>query len=398
MKFKFTYLFAALLLLLTSCKESNTEVHNVAAEFDPYIQKFFADAERYGYAIPDKNIVMKFAKLDGNKAGVTYMNRVPVYIEIDEESWHNMVGPNEDNERENLIFHEMGHGFLRRLHKNDVLQNGDWQTMMCGDELPNGRGSNINYRGIRKEYYIKELFTETTEVPSWSTYKPDFSTIQEHTHINVTPADAKYWYVGKEDEKYETKIEDNTYICTTLTETGMFIPLLNGVKGNSIYDVTKDFYYEARLKVTSERQADPSFGIAFANIEDGYINPLHYLMCTTKKKFVNVGENSCRAPFIQLYNEKINGEDYNTIAIRKQKDTLYYYLNGEFIYHNDLTGIPVKGSNFGFTVSGYSTASVTNAKINIPDGTKSAPALPSEAEEIKPFDFNIDATKNSLVY
>lgn len=390
MKKFFTYLLIATAVAISavSCKDSGSDVHNVDAEFEPYIQKFFSDAERYNCEIKDKNIVMKFAHLTDGKAGVTYMNRVPTYIEIDIDAWKSMTGPNELNEKENLIFHEMGHGILRRYHLNDVLNNGDWKTMMCGDELPNGRGSNINYRGMRKEYYIKELFTQTTEVPAWSTYVPDFSGLQEQTLLQATPGKPEYWLVGKEDGKFEAKIENSTYRYTSLTDNATYIPLRNQNKATDIYDVTKDFLYEVRIKVSSEK-SDPSFGIGFANHNLVEINPMHYLLCTKDKKFVNIGENSCKAPFIQLYNESINPEDYNTLAIRKQKDTLYYYLNGKFIYHNDITELPVKGSSFGFLVSGNSTVYVTMATISVPSGTKTTPAAPDTENNFKPFDLGV---------
>ncbi len=386
----FTYLLIVTVVAFTatSCKDSGSDVHNVEAEFEPFIQKFFSDAERYNYEIKNKNIVMKFAHLTEGKAGVTYMNRIPVYIEIDIDEWNGMTGPNEFNEKEDLIFHEMGHGFLRRLHSNGELKNGDWQTMMCGDELPHGRSSNINYRGMRKEYYIKELFTQTKEIPTWSTYVPDFSQLKEQELLRATADKPDHWLLGKVEGKYDARLEGGNYLYTSYSEDATYIPLLTKEKSLDIFDVTADFCIEAKFKVSADN-ATPSGGIGFANMTEGKINPMHYLLGDSKQQFLNIGENSCKAPFIQLFNENFKSDDYNTFAIRKQKDTLYYYLNGSFIYHNDLTEIPVTGKSFGFVISGKSTLTVSDAKITVPSGTKSAPAIPSDAGTIKPFDLGV---------
>ncbi|MCQ2360379.1 MAG: hypothetical protein MJ009_02715 [Paludibacteraceae bacterium] len=390
MKKFFTYLLVATAVAISavSCKDSGSDVHNVDAEFEPYIQKFFSDAERYNCEIKDKNIVMKFAHLTDGKAGVTYMNRIPVYIEIDIDAWNGMTGPNELNEKEDLIFHEMGHGFLRRLHSNGELKNGDWQTMMCGDELPHGRGSNINYRGMRKEYYIKELFTQTKEIPAWSTYVPDFSQLKEQELLHATADKPDHWCIGKEEGKYDARLEGGNYIYTSYSENATYIPLLTKEKSLDIYDVTADFCIEAKFKISADNAAS-SGGVGFANMTEGKINPMHYILGDSKQQFLNIGENSCKAPFIQLFNEDFKSDDYNTFSIRKQKDTLYYYLNGTFIYHNDLTGIPVAGKSLGFVLSGKSTLTVSEAKITVPSGTKSTPPMLSDTETAKPFDLGV---------
>lgn len=372
MKRILTYIevFCISVLVFTSCKESSLDVHNVEAEFEPYIQKFFTDAERYGTPISDKNVVMKFANLTDGKAGVCYMNRIPVYIEIDRDNWNNLVGPNASNEKEDLIFHEMGHGFLRRLHDNTELQNKDWKTIMCGDELPDGRGPNINYRGMRKEYYIKELFTNTSEIPQWSTYKPDFSHLQESVVLNATSSTPKNWYIVS-TETIESKIDGDHYLISNKGENGVYIPLKGNSGSDSIFDVTKDFYYEANVKFTSDVVKTPSCGIGFSNKKPGSpdVNPMHYFDFTNAK-YINIGENSCKFPFINIFKDAINPDGYTKLGMRKHNDTLFYYVNNEFLYHNDLTDLPVQGYNFGFIVSGNTTLTVEYATVKSTDAPK----------------------------
>ncbi|MBQ3929670.1 MAG: hypothetical protein II708_01845 [Paludibacteraceae bacterium] len=359
--------------MLASCKESSTDVHKVDPEFEEYVQRFFACAEKYGVTIPDKNIVMVSKILSSGKAGLCYMERYPVYIEIDGGYWMALSGaPNEDESKEDLIFHEMGHGFLRRYHDNTELKNGDWKTIMCGDQLPHGRAANINYRGMRRNYYLKELFTQTTEVPAWSTYVPDFSHVTETEIFNAVPSDERYWRIGNTDN-YNARIEDGLYIYTNKIDNSQYVPLTTTSGSSSILDVTGDFCLEAQIKFSSTTITEPSGGIGFSNYStpDGLINPLHYAQASKKKLFY-LGESDCHAPFVYLYSELINEEDFNKMTIRKNKDTLFYYINDTFVYHNDLAGLPIKGSSFGLLVGGHCDISVKSVTLKTSGVTKCA--------------------------
>ena len=76
-----------------------------------------------------------------------------------------------------------------------------------------------------------------------------------------------------------------------------------------------------------------------------------------------IGESSCRQSFVSLYNEGLSETEDNIIALRKKADTLYYYQNGNFYYHNDLIDIPIHGNCFGFTMPAKSTVYINYAKI-----------------------------------
>lgn len=96
------------------------------------------------------------------------------------------------------------------------------------------------------------------------------------------------------------------------------------------------------------------------------------MLMAQKKKLFYIGDSDCYASFIQLYSELINAEDFNKMTIRKNKDTLFYYINDTFIYHNDLADLPIKGSSFGLVVGGHCDVSVKNVTIKAPGVTKSA--------------------------
>ncbi len=344
------------LLLFASCEEWNVHTYNVPSEFTPYVDKFKADAKRFGYDFDKKGLIIRFADLDNNIAGLAYYKRNPILIEIDREYWASAGKTKNGHDiKENLIFHEMGHGFLQRMHDNTVLANGDWKTIMCGDKLPNNRASNINYRGFRKEYYIEELFTRTNEIPAWSTLIPQFDNINEISVLQQDFSTTSDWTIGS-NSLYESFIENGVYTFSTKSNQAYYV--LN--KGT--LTATADFYVEVRFKLSATQQE--SFGLVVGSYKDGNIpTSLHYFY-QKGDNHIYIGESECLGPFIDLYTETLNPNDFNTFAIRKHNNFLYYYINNIFIYHNDLDEqIAMYGTQIGFKIPGNSTLYVDYAEI-----------------------------------
>ena len=73
-----------------------------------------------------------------------------------------------------LIFHELGHCVLGRLHQNDYLPNGDPKSLMIQNELDQYAcvydlsGDNDCNNLFKREYYLDELFDPTTPTPDWA--------------------------------------------------------------------------------------------------------------------------------------------------------------------------------------------------------------------------------------
>ena len=195
----------------------------------------------------------------------------------------------------------------------------------------------------------------------------------ETEYYKATPADEKYWTIGENDE-YSAKIADGYYVYLNKKDNTAYVPLVAGNSTSSILDVTGNFYYEVEAKVSSATVANPSSGIAFSNYTspDKLADPLHF-MYGSNKQLIGIGENSCIALFIQLYSELFKPDEFNKYAIRKNGDTLYYYINDSFLYYNDLAGIPVNGSSFGFTVGGNCEFAVKDALIKTSGTSKRAP-------------------------
>ena len=71
-------------------------------------------------------------------------------VTVDESFW-NTTG---DRGREFVVFHELGHCFLLRDHREDALLNG-----VCTSIMRSGTGTcRDNYRRLTREAYLDELF------------------------------------------------------------------------------------------------------------------------------------------------------------------------------------------------------------------------------------------------
>ena len=349
-------IFILSLILLSSCDNEDQRAYHVESELETYAQRFFTYAKDYGYNFDDKGLIMRFSKLEGNKAGVCYINRIPIQIEIDSIYWKGLTESYlADDRKELVVFHEMGHGFLRRDHFNEVLKNNDWKSMMCGGELPDGRASNINYRGMRKEYYIKELFTQTSEIPQWSTFVPDFSGMFQYLYYQLDINKPQFPII-KQDNFY-SRIENGEYVATSYTGN-------HSASFSGLVNTLDDFLIEAHIKVLPNAEnvtalAGIFFGEPDTDKEDANI---HYISLDGKQHIL-VGENLCGFPFIDLYNAEYNLRDYTKIKIYKQGKFLYYFINDTFIYNNDISDLVQGGEETGLMIYAGNTIYVKDFKI-----------------------------------
>ena len=163
------HLLKSILFVLTIALYSCNDPHeyNVDQEFARYVAQFEQEAAKRGQSLnlQTQGLIIEFANLKDGKAGLCHYEK-PIRIEIDRTYW-NAIGKKNGGDlmRENLIFHELGHGILNRKHLNSTRENDDWKSLMCGGTKVDNRTWNINYRGMRRTYYVDELFDESTPMP-----------------------------------------------------------------------------------------------------------------------------------------------------------------------------------------------------------------------------------------
>lgn len=141
--------------------------------FQPYVDKFISEAQSRGMSVDFTKfgMIIEFDDTLQIVAGFAHYE-TPARISISKIHWNN----GDSNSRELTIFHELGHRYLlRSIHRNDTFQNGQAKSIMRGD--PDGDPNTplpytlppVFYCGLKKKYYIDEIFDSTTAAPNWAT-------------------------------------------------------------------------------------------------------------------------------------------------------------------------------------------------------------------------------------
>jgi hypothetical protein len=152
-------------------------------DLEPYGERFVEEGRKRGITVDlaQKGITFSFKDI-ADKAEQGYCLNNDIFI--DKTAWRSLAG--KDNKKELLMFHELGHCYLRRGHTQAMLPNSEPISLMSNE-------GSIIYRGLRTKYYIDELFDENTPVPDWGKanqkdkailnkkllYREDFKTINQ---------------------------------------------------------------------------------------------------------------------------------------------------------------------------------------------------------------------------
>ena len=83
-----------------------------------------------------------------------------IQIAINDQCWWQRSS----YDREILVFHELGHAALARLHRDDTMPNGTRASIMNGGRII---GLYTSITLDRRPYYLDELFDPDTPTPTW---------------------------------------------------------------------------------------------------------------------------------------------------------------------------------------------------------------------------------------
>ena len=126
----------------------------VDSELKAYFQRFEEEAAARGLSIDltATGITGVIQEIEENHVLGTcsYPRAQPNRVTIDQSFWNR----GSDLFREFVVFHELGHCFLFRPHKETLLSNG-----ACASIMRSGNGTCIdNYNGRTRMFYVNELF------------------------------------------------------------------------------------------------------------------------------------------------------------------------------------------------------------------------------------------------
>lgn len=140
-------------------------VQQIDRAFAEYVESFKSEAADRGYEIDfsEYNVELSFGDLDTIQArGLCddISSFDDFVVTIDREIWETL----RDVQKEYLIFHELGHCFLGRPHKTDIIELGG----VCSSLMsPGGFCIKDIYDNKWRKYYLDELFDEFTAAPEW---------------------------------------------------------------------------------------------------------------------------------------------------------------------------------------------------------------------------------------
>ena len=168
---KYTALLLPLFLVFISCKSVNdVSVADIDPALQPYYDRFIQEAlsRNQNIAQYPKNFSIRFGLANGAVGRTFYETNK---ILIDSLQWKNTS----TFDREFVIFHEIGHLFLKRAHDISTLPNREFKSMMLTYENNLMPTNTHLYLGIRRKYYVDELFESNTPAPNWS--KPNYDPV-----------------------------------------------------------------------------------------------------------------------------------------------------------------------------------------------------------------------------
>ena len=171
------YFAVLILMLFASCMkqgESST-MYKIDSLLAPYVDSFIVEASKRGQIIEKKNLITQFRQAsDGPLCGsCNSLSSDPsiqkiVSIYNINPCWFN------DRQLETLIFHELGHCLLGRVHVSDTLPNGDPKSIMTPHDISlyspclYAIGNQTCDMTFKRTYYLDELFNPGTAPPNWS--------------------------------------------------------------------------------------------------------------------------------------------------------------------------------------------------------------------------------------
>ena len=368
---------------------NDRDEYNVDPVFESYVVSFEQEAKIRNkiFNLKTSGLIVEFASLKDNQAGLCHYE-TPIRIEIDKEYWEKLKGKSgEVLMKENLIFHELGHGILNRRHLNTTLQNGDWKSIMCGGDKVNDRPWNINYRGMRRNYYIDELFNESTIAPPFSTVTlaVDTTVFKRNIYLSFdTENKTDAGWDMTDNVGYKISIDNKKLLFESKASNSYFI------FGQTTVDSKNDFSFEIKMQCISPNITD-NYGLVFGNKDIG--DKAIEFFCVNNNGKMNMGNRGWYSFYTEINVPNIIPVGINVLKITKISNILYYFVNGIYVYSTE-SELTDSGNHFGFIVPAKSKLWLDDMQISVLKTFN----MPTQKSKIAELEFTIQEQKNESNY
>jgi len=378
----------SVLFTFESCKDPNE--YKVDNSFSIYVQRFENEALTRGrtFDLHANGLIVEFANLKNNEAGLCHFEN-PIRIEIDKTYWNDISNTNgAELMKEDLLFHELGHGLLGRKHLNTTLENDDWKSIMCGGDKVNERPWNINYRGMRRNYYIDELFNESTAAPDFSSTQlladtTGYLPVLRLSFDTEAKKDAGFDLVDATD--YKTSIDNGRLrFQSKLDEALLFF-------AKTTINIQSDFSFELTFEYPATDLSN-QYGLVLGTRAD-VTNPaikesIEYYNINNNRK-IYMGNRSWYSFYTELSNPNIIAYAKNKLKVVKINNMLYYFINNVYCYCSEMEAKD-SGNHFGFMVPPKAVLWLDNFCIS----QKNSSAVSSQKMQSQILDFEVVKIKS----
>lgn len=147
MRFSNSFNIIVLLAVASGCGRSPTLE---LGEFAPYVGHFEEQAASHGAPVKVQDLIIRYGEMQNaqERAACELVEGETPVILIRQDTWARMS----EAEREELLFHEMGHCVLMRRHRPEIKPEGIPASIMNPYMI---RGAVYQEN---RDYYIRELF------------------------------------------------------------------------------------------------------------------------------------------------------------------------------------------------------------------------------------------------
>lgn len=378
--------FVLLLILLHLFSCTNPHEYIVGEGFKQYVHQFELEAKLRGKTIDleSSGLIVEFADLKDNQAGLCHYEK-PIRIEIDKSYWNAISkAQNAELMKEELMFHELGHGVLGRAHLNTLLENGDWKSLMCGGDKVGNRPWNINYHGVRRNYYIDELFDEKTSIPDFSLLKLgiDTSSFYSKVYLNFdTNKKSDTGWEAIDNNGYNISFENKMLKFSSKVNSSYILLISTNV------NIQSDFAFECDIQCQSTTNQN-QFGIVCGDNSNN-AEILEYLSINNDQKMY-MGNRKCYSFFTELERKEIRANEMNHLKVLRIGNMIYYFINNKYTYNSEPV-INTQGNQFGFIVPGNGMVWIDNFRI----AGKNTNASFMESQQLNTYNYTISIAKEN---
>lgn len=262
------------------------EVESAQSPAAPYVQLFYDELAKRQISPLIKQNDLEFVFFDTQEPNTGLANGK--LIGLNKRYWFELS----EDQKQFVVFHELGHSVLGRVHLNEELKNHEWKSIMRGQPIPENKTYGVRFTGFRKNYYLDELFDVRTLPPNWV---------------------------------------DSTHQPLLIQDTLSIIYLYPGQVNQTRLDLNNDFEITYCANYTGK--SDLEKGILWYDAECRDLKNAFVL----KSNFVKIYRNQLAEHDDFGYKSPFVKEGLNKLVVQKIKNQIYYYLNDQFMFFHEIT-------------------------------------------------------------